>query len=224
MNGSGIAIAAAILFILVMFWSSLKANQRTPSESAGATAPRQRGAGAGPGLAPPSREPSASPSEPRSAPLRSQGLFETIDLRQFLCSLQTSYEPTLERRGIRLDLVVPSMPLTVTARKVDLHRLFAHIIRELCDMPAWGVTLRILARSDGAQAVINCLDAGVPEPRLARAFGGFAAERTSAVVACRAIVDDLGGRLYASPSPLGQQSLTLRFPLLRMEQSLVGSP
>lgn len=210
MNGTGLAIAAAVLFILVMFWNSLKANMRPRSAQFEAPEPAGR-------AAMPAATYAAAPAPTRR---------ETIDLRQFLCALQSSYEPTLERRGIRLDLCVPAMPLTVAVRKSDLHRLFAHFIRELCEASCWGVTLRILARSDGAQAVINCLDIGAPEPRLARAFSGISAAEAAKppAMAARAIVSELGGRLYAAPSPLGQQSLTLRIPLLRLEPGLVGSP
>ncbi|HEY2255094.1 MAG TPA: hypothetical protein VGI11_05600, partial [Variovorax sp.] len=149
MNATAIAIASAVFFILVMFWHSLKANLQGPSDRLDAVLkPRD-----------------IAPGEPSTA--REP---EAIDLRQFLCALQADYETTLERLGIRLAVELPAMPLTVAVRKGDLRRLFAHIIRALCDAPEAGVTLRILARSDGRQAVVNCFDAGTAEPRLARDF------------------------------------------------------
>jgi len=206
MTGSAIAITSAVLFILVMLWQSMRANIRA------ASAHMELRADIGD---PPSDQdpPSASRHEARA----------TIDLRQFLCAVQSTYESTLARNGLRLELDVPSMPLTVSVREADLRRVFAHIVREVCAAPAPGATLRILARSDGAQAVINCLDSDGPEamvPRLTAQGGAM----TSAISACRAIVEDLGGRLYAAPSPLGQQSLTLRFPLLRINNHAESTP
>ena len=213
MNGSAIAIAAAVLFILVMLWQSLKANVRASSE--------RTDIGHGQGSA----QHLDSCSDCGIAVVqRRERVSASIDLRQFLHTLQSTGEPTLERHGLRLDLEVPSMPLTVAAHESDLHRAFAHIIRALCAISPPGVTLRILARSDGAQAVINCIDAGGSELRLARAFTAGAPGEQSNAPACRAIVDGLGGRLYAAPSPLGQQSLTLRLPLLRVGTRIVGRP
>jgi hypothetical protein len=200
MNGSAIAIVAAVLFILVMLWQSMRANIRAASAHIELYAdPRER------------RDDQDSPLAARR-----ERVHETIDLRQFLCALQSTYEPTLARHGLGLELELPSMPLTVAVREADLRRVFAHLIREVCAAPAPGATLRILARSDGAQAVINCLDAGGPEPVVPRILAAHGDATPSAIATCRAIVEAFGGRLYAAPSPLGQQSLTLRLPLLRL--------
>jgi hypothetical protein len=151
--------------------------------------------------------------------------LEAIDLRHFLCTLLADYETTLARMGVRLVVELPAMPLTIAVRKGDMRRLFAHIIHALSDAPEAGLTLRILARSDGLQAVVNCFDDGAAEPRLARAFMAAGPARSPGAAICRAIVDAHGGRLYAAPSPLGQQCLTLRLPLLRTQvPSIVGSP
>jgi len=200
MNGSAIAIVAAVLFIFVMLWQSMRANIRSASAHIELCAdPGER------------RDDRDSPTAARRERVR-----ETVDLRQFLCALQSTYEPTLARHGLGLELELPSMPLTVAVHEADLRRVFAHVIREVCAAPAAGATLRILARSDGAQAVINCLDAGGPEPVVPRILAAQGDAAPSAIATCRAIVEAFGGRLYAAPSPLGQQSLTLRLPLLRL--------
>ncbi|SCK51722.1 hypothetical protein VAR608DRAFT_5210 [Variovorax sp. HW608] len=208
MNGSAIAIAGAVLFILVKLWQSMRDNIRASSAQV---------------------ELCADPAELRNdqdspPPWRRERVRETIDLRQFLCALQSTYEPTLARHGLGLELEVPSMPLTVAVHEADLRRVFAHIIREVCAAPAPGATLRILARSDGAQAVINCLDAGGAEPVVPRILAAHGDATPSAIATCRAIVEELGGRMYAAPSPLGQQSLTLRFPLLRINNPAGSQP
>jgi len=204
MNPSAIAIALTVFFILVMFWNSLKANAEASAEL-------------------PEPGPAANGEQPPSAQGFGGADWEAVDLRQFLHSLQESYETTLAYLGIRLDLELPAMPLTVGVRRADLRRLFAHIIRVICDAPARGVTLRILARSDGSQAVVNCIDeGGVTEPRLAKAFGRPDHLHASSVDACHSIVDVYGGRVYAAPSPLGQHSLTVRFPLRRMRETMAG--
>ncbi|SEA16117.1 hypothetical protein [Variovorax sp. YR216] len=210
MNGSAIAIAAAVLFILVMLWQSMRANIRAASAHMELRADPV--------------EPRGDQDSPSASASRRERVCETLDLRQFLCAVQSTYEPTLARHGLRLELEVPSMPLTVAVREADLRRVFAHIVREVCSAPAVGATLRVLARSDGAQAVINCLDAGGPEPVLPRILATHGDGVPAAVATCRAIVEDFGGRLYAAPSPLGQQSLTLRFPLLRLHDRAEGTP
>ncbi|MBB3175860.1 hypothetical protein [Variovorax sp. Sphag1AA] len=209
MNGSAIAIVAAVLFILVMLWQSMKANMRAASAHIELRADPM--------------EPRAD-QDPASAASRRDRNRETLDLRQFLCAVQSTYEPALARHGLLLELEVPSMPLTVVAREAELRRVFAHLFREVCAVPAAGATLRILARSDGAQAVVNCLDTGGAEPVVSRILAAPSDRVPSAYVTCRAIVEGLGGRLYAAPSPLGQQSLTFRFPLLRLGNNAEGRP
>jgi len=209
MNGSAMAIAVAVFFILVLLWLSMRANIRAASTHIDFRAD--------PETHPCSNH--GTPAAPQRAPLR-----EPIDLRQFLCDFQSTYESKLARHGLRLELEMPSMPLTVAVCEADLQRVFAHIVRELCEAPAQAATLRVLARSDGAQAVINCVDAGGPAPLLSRFLAADSAARPSTGATCRTIVNGLGGRLYAAPSPLGQQSLTLRLPLLRINNHSQQQP
>ncbi len=198
LNLGSIGLALAVLFILVAFWNALKSNSAAPL-------------------------PLATPLVPELRPVARGGSeWEAIDLRQFLYGLPEAYEPTLAQLGIRLELEVPAMPLTVAIRKSDLQKLFAHIIRMVCEAPRREVQLRILARSDGRQAVVNCFDASCGEPQLARAFNAPERQAATSVLACRAIVGAYGGRIYKAPSPLGEGCLTVRLPLRRIGLGGVG--
>jgi two-component system sensor histidine kinase BaeS len=91
-------------------------------------------------------------------------------------------------------------------------------------MPAGG-TLKMLARMDGAHAVVNFMDTGsTEEPQLGRCFtSAFArdlppdnhdhSDSIARVALCERIVGEHCGRIYAAPSPLGSLGITLRLPL-----------
>ncbi|MGO4390138.1 hypothetical protein AB4Z46_02180 [Variovorax sp. M-6] len=148
-----------------------------------------------------------------SAPSVPAGVRESIDLRQSLRLMSQTHGPTLQGLEIRLDLVLPDEPLRVFAVPEDLQNLLGEIVDMAACMLQGGAALQVLARVDGHHAVINWRDTGDESPCLARAFDGAGGTMASRALSCQAIAARYGARIYAAPSPLGDRSITLRFPI-----------
>jgi hypothetical protein len=190
MNFGTIGLTMAVLFVLGVFWRSLKINiARTGLPSA-----------------------VDMPVLPRDELASTEGR-QVLDLRQSLRAMSYTYAPTLERLGVRLALRLPDRPLPVAIVQTDLHKLFAHLIDLSSGLLQQGVTLQVLARIEGSHAVVDWRDAGAGTPRLPCAFDAAGGAIAPGVLACRQIAGRHGARLYAAPSPLGGDCLTLRFPL-----------
>lgn len=138
---------------------------------------------------------------------------ESVDLRQSLRLMAQAHGPSLQRLGIRLELSLPDEPLRVFAAPADLLNLLGHIVGMAGGALPGGYALQVLARVDGQHAVINWRDIGDEAPRLALAFENVGRPISARALTCQAIAARYGARIYAAPSPLGDRSLTLRFPL-----------
>lgn len=148
-----------------------------------------------------------------SAPSAPVDVRESIDLRRLLRLLSQTHGPALQGLEIHLDLVLPDEPLCVFAVPEDLQDLLGHIVDMAAGMLQGGAALQVLARVDGHHVVINWRDTGGDSPRLACAFDGAGGRIASQALSCQAIAARYGARIYAAPSPLGDRSLALRFPI-----------
>jgi hypothetical protein len=81
----------------------------------------------------------------------------------------------------------------------------------VCSQVEPGSTLHVLCRADGRQAVVNLIDRSpvASAPKLLELINDRAAHPR--VQACRDLAWNMGGRMYAAPSPLGGMAITLRF-------------
>ncbi|MGJ7606234.1 hypothetical protein ACSFA7_17950 [Variovorax sp. LT1R20] len=138
---------------------------------------------------------------------------ESVDLRQPLRAMSQAQGPVLARLGIDFNLFVPDDPLLVSAIPNELHALIGNIVGVATEVLQPDTTLHVLARVDGGHAVVNWCDSGDGTPHLAAAFSRPGSAADDRIQACRAIVSRHGARLYTAPSPLGDNCLTLRFPL-----------
>jgi signal transduction histidine kinase len=172
------------------------------------------------------REPrAASPAAVHFEPVERR----CIDLRQLLEEMPRASSAALRAAGIDIDQRLPDAALRVWADADELRRMLAHIVRLACDAMPRGGVLRVLARSEGAQAAVSFMDSSLAseQPRLAPMFDRLSAARQKADPAdreiresaalSRRIADRHGGRLYAAPSSLGGLGLTLRMPLAKLD-------
>jgi two-component system sensor histidine kinase BaeS len=149
-----------------------------------------------------------------------------MDVRELLRQMSESLGLQLKAAGMAMHLELPPHPLTVLLDRTGMQEAFTQIIQLACRVMPAGSTLKLLARVDGTQAVVNFMDA-VPadsEPRLGQCFEAASARNFGAadgdpagliegVALCGRIVSQHQGRIYASPSPLGSLGITLRLPL-----------
>ncbi|MDL9999021.1 hypothetical protein QTI24_10440 [Variovorax sp. J22P240] len=157
-----------------------------------------------------------------SAGVRASSPRHLADIREIVGQMSESLGARLKAAGIAMDLRIPSDPLTVFLDRSGMQEVFTQVADLACRIMPAGGTLQLLARADGAHAVINFMDqAPAEEPRLGRCFSAALARRDDAAHAqsidgvklCEQIVSDNGGRIYAAPSPLGSLGVTLRLPL-----------
>lgn len=157
---------------------------------------------------------------------REQRSRALTDIREFLL-LHTleSLRTRLAEAGVAMDVKLPQHPVPVLLDHVGLHEVFSQIGDLACRVMPAGGTLKLLARVDGAHAVVNFMDNGsAKEPQLGRCFtAAFSSDlprshhdhldSIARVALCERIVSDHRGRIYAAPSPLGSLGITLRLPL-----------
>ncbi|WP_286663136.1 hypothetical protein [Variovorax flavidus] len=144
------------------------------------------------------------------------------DMREMVGQMSESLGDRLKAAGIAVDLRIPSDPLTVFLDRSGMQEVLTKVADLACRIMPAGGTLQLLARADGPYAVINFMDqTPSEEPRLGLCFSAAPARRDDTAHAesianvdlCERIVGDNGGRIYASPSPLGSLGVTLRLPL-----------
>jgi signal transduction histidine kinase len=163
----------------------------------------------------------ASPAAARFEPVARR----CVDLRQLLEDMPRASSAALRAAGIEIDQRLPDAALCIWADADELQRMLAHIVRLACDAMPRGGILRVLARTEGAQAAVSFMDSSLAseKPRLAPMFDRLCAARQKtdpaegeireSAALSRRIADRHGGRLYAAPSSLGGLGLTLRMPL-----------
>jgi hypothetical protein len=138
-----------------------------------------------------------------------------MDLCQMLRDLPPACVTLLRANGIALDRRLPDEQLPVDVNDHELELLLSNVAHIACLAMQGGGTLQLLARSEGARAVVHFMGVGddACAPGLAQLFCKPDQRTAGCVRACECIVHRHGGRIYAAPSSLGSLGLTLRLPL-----------
>ena len=157
----------------------------------------------------------------RPSSLRSQ-----VDICEFLHQESECLGVHLRSAGMTLELELPTKPLPVLLDRSKMQEVFVQVVDLARSVMSRGSALRVLARIDGAHAVVNLMDApcGSDTPCLGKWFHEVYAhslrpdhrdEAAARVAICQQIVGEHHGRLYAAPSPLGSLGITLRLATFR---------
>lgn len=147
-----------------------------------------------------------------------------VDLTEPLQQTAGAFGERLAASGLTLELSLPAQPLTVFADERRLQQLFNNLLENSCRYTEAGGVLRIAARAEEGQVLIDVMDSapGVGNEHLARIFDRFfrvdsSRNRSSGgaglgLTICRRIVEAHDGRIDAKPSPLGGLWMAIRLP------------
>lgn len=147
-----------------------------------------------------------------------------VDLSEPLQQTAGAFGERLAASGLRLQLELPGAPLMVFADERRLQQLFNNLLENSCRYTEAGGLLRIAARAEAGQVLIDVMDSapGVGAEHLARIFDRFfrvdpSRNRSSGgaglgLTICRRIVEAHDGRIDARPSPLGGLWMSIRLP------------
>jgi signal transduction histidine kinase len=165
----------------------------------------------------PSREP------PAAAPMMYAEPRTDADLVQLLSAMPGDCAALLQRGGIALQQQLACGALPVFVQQTGIRQLLANVVTIATHAMEPGGTLKVLARAEGAQAVVHFVDAGAEGEHAAlarlfeRAVTGPREAAAGSVGACAAscqrLATEHGGRVYPAPAPSGELGLTLRLPL-----------
>jgi two-component system sensor histidine kinase BaeS len=149
-----------------------------------------------------------------------------LDLREIIDDTAGAFGERLRSSGLALQLELPPGPLPAFGDARRLRQLFANLLENSCRYTDAGGALRLQARREGRQMLIDLHDSapGVRSDQLPRLFERFfraEASRSRAsggaglgLSICERIVQAHEGRIEARPSPLGGLWLRVELPAL----------
>lgn len=149
-----------------------------------------------------------------------------LDVREIIDDTAAAFGERLRTSGLALTLELPTGPMPAFGDARRLRQLFANLLENSCRYTDAGGTLKLQARSDGRQWLIDLHDSapGVQEAQLPRLFERFFRAEASrsrrsggaglGLSICERIVQAHDGRIEASPSPLGGLWLHVELPAL----------
>ncbi len=149
-----------------------------------------------------------------------------LDLREIIDDTAGAFGERLRSSGLALQLELPPGPLPAFGDARRLRQLFANLLENSCRYTDAGGALRLQARREGRQMLIDLHDSapGVRSDQLPRLFERFfraEASRSRAsggaglgLSICQRIVQAHEGRIEARPSPLGGLWLRVELPAL----------
>ncbi|KPF44344.1 histidine kinase [beta proteobacterium AAP121] len=149
-----------------------------------------------------------------------------LDLREIIDDTAGAFGERLRSSGLALQLELPPGPLPAFGDARRLRQLFANLLENSCRYTDAGGALRLKARREGRQVLIDLHDSapGVHPDQLPRLFERFfrvEASRSRAsggaglgLSICQRIVQAHEGRIDARPSPLGGLWLRVELPAL----------
>jgi two-component system sensor histidine kinase BaeS len=149
-----------------------------------------------------------------------------LDLREIIDDTVGAFGERLRSSGLALQLELPTGPLPAFGDARRLRQLFANLFENSCRYTDAGGALRLQARRDGRQMLIDLHDSapGVREEQLPRLFERFFRAEPSrsrrgggaglGLSICERIVVAHEGRIEARPSPLGGLWLRVELPVL----------
>jgi two-component system sensor histidine kinase BaeS len=149
-----------------------------------------------------------------------------LDLREIIDDTAGAFGERLRTSGLALQLELPSEPLPAFGDARRLRQLFANLFENSCRYTETGGALRLQARREGRQMLIDLHDSapGVRAEQLPRLFERFFRAEASrsrrsggaglGLSICQRIVEAHEGRIEARPSPLGGLWLRVELPAL----------
>lgn len=147
-----------------------------------------------------------------------------LDLRSIIGDTAGAFGERLRTSGLKLQLELPAEPLTTFGDARRLRQLFANLLENSCRYTDAGGALRLEARRDGRQMLIDVHDSapGVRDEQLPRLFERFFRAEGSrnrrsggaglGLSICQRIVEAHEGRIEARTSPLGGLWLRVELP------------
>ncbi|HEY6134750.1 MAG TPA: ATP-binding protein [Rubrivivax sp.] len=147
-----------------------------------------------------------------------------LDLRTIIGETAGAFGERLRTSGLALALDLPPEPLPAFGDARRLRQLFANLLENSCRYTDAGGALRLRARRDGRQMLIDLHDSapGVGAEQLPRLFDRFFRAEASrsrrsggaglGLSICERIVQAHEGRIEARPSPLGGLWLRVELP------------
>jgi two-component system sensor histidine kinase BaeS len=149
-----------------------------------------------------------------------------LDLREIIDDTAGAFGERLRSSGLALELDLPGEPLPAFGDARRLRQLFANLFENSCRYTDAGGALRLQARREGRQMLIDLHDSapGVRADHLPRLFERFFRAEASrsrrsggaglGLSICERIVQAHEGRIEARPSPLGGLWLRVELPSL----------
>jgi len=151
---------------------------------------------------------------------------DRVELASVIQSAVETSQPLIEAAGHRLELAIPSEPLTLEADPVRLGQVFANLLNNAAKYTPEGGRIWLALRREGSDAVVSVRDngIGIAADMLPRAFEMFTqidgSHRLSqgglgiGLTLVRRLVDMHGGTVSASSEGLGKGSeFIVRLPL-----------
>lgn len=148
-----------------------------------------------------------------------------VDLRDVIGLTAGAFGERLNGRGLKPRVELPDEPLPVLGDERRLRQLLANLLENTCRYTHAGGELRMSARREGDQAVIDVQDSapGVAQEHLPRLFERFfrvepSRNRSSGgsglgLSICQRIAEAHDGRITAQPSPLGGLWIRVELPI-----------
>jgi two-component system, OmpR family, sensor histidine kinase BaeS len=149
-----------------------------------------------------------------------------LDLREVIDDTADAFGERLRASGLALQLELPAEPLPAFGDARRLRQLFANLFENSCRYTDAGGALRLQARREGRQMLIDLHDSapGVHADQLPRLFERFFRAEASrsrrsggsglGLSICERIVQAHEGRIEARSSPLGGLWLRVELPAL----------
>ncbi len=149
-----------------------------------------------------------------------------LDLREIIDDAAGAFGERLRSSGLALQLDLPPEPLPAFGDARRLRQLFANLLENSCRYTDAGGALRLQARREGRQMLIDLHDSapGVRGDQLPRLFERFFRAEASrsrksggaglGLSICERIVQAHEGRIEARPSPMGGLWLRVALPAL----------
>ena len=149
-----------------------------------------------------------------------------VDLREIIDATAGAFGERLRSSGLALQLELPPEPMPAFGDARRLRQLFANLLENSCRYTDAGGALRLQARREGRQMLIDLHDSapGVRGDQLPRLFERFFRAEASrsrksggaglGLSICERIVQAHEGRIEARPSPLGGLWLRVELPAL----------
>jgi two-component system, OmpR family, sensor histidine kinase BaeS len=147
-----------------------------------------------------------------------------LDLREIIDDTASAFGERLRSSGLALQLDLPPEPLPAFGDARRLRQLFANLFENSCRYTDAGGALRLQARREGRQTLIDLHDSapGLRDEQLPRLFERFFRAEASrsrrhggaglGLSICQRIVEAHEGRIEARSSPLGGLWLRVELP------------